>query len=231
MDAEFTQHVARSFPLHLRAASGFTLIEVLIAMAITAVVSVLAYGGLSSAMNAVDQLRVNRDRSYEINRAWMIISRDLRQFAPRPVRDEFGEVEAAFTGGELARFELSFTRAGWHNPSGYPRSTLQRVNYRVEDDGLWRDSYPVLDRSGDTEPTSVLLLAEVESMDLAFLGSLEALRQRDDEGLDTASWPETWAPEVGTSGRDLRPPLAMQITLQLYDWGEMRRLYVLSDEE
>ena len=209
-------------------AGGFSLIEVLIAMAITAFVSMVAYSGISSVTNGMESLRANADRVYDVNRAWMIISRDLRQFVERPVRDEFGVAEPAFVGGEEARFELSFTRTGWHNPNRYPRSHLQRVNYRLEDEALWRDSYVVLDRAGNTEPRSVKLLDNVEEMELAFLGSIEQLaNRRDEEGLETDNWPENWVAQVGTPGDALAPPAALEITLLLGDWGEMKRLYAL----
>ncbi len=209
--------------------AGFTLVEVLIALAITAFVSMIAYTGLSTVMTGVERLRENTDRIYEINRAFMILSRDLRQFTARPVRDEFGEIEPAFTGGELARFALSFTRTGWHNPNNYPRSTLQRVNYRLEEEALWRDTYSVLDRAADTEPQSVLLLDGVESMELVFLGSLEGLQvQPGSATLDTRNWVENWVSDgSGLQGPELLPPVAVQITLQLTGWGEMRRLYAL----
>jgi len=208
--------------------AGFTLVEVLIALAITAFVSMMAYTGLSTVMTGVERLRENTDRIYEINRAFMILSRDLRQFTARPVRDEFGELEPAFTGGELARFALSFTRSGWHNPNNYPRSTLQRVNYRLEDEELWRDTYPVLDRTADTEPQSALLLDGVESMELAFLGSLEGLQvQPGSATLDTRNWVDNWVGDSSVQGVELLPPAAVEIVLQLKGWGEMRRLYAL----
>ncbi len=144
------------------AAAGFTLIEVLIALAITAFIAAIAYSSLSTALQAVETTRATAQRSYEVNRAWMIISRDLRQFVARPVRDEFGQVEPAITGGTAARFPLSFTRTGWHNPNDSQRSNLQRVNYRVEDGALWRDAYTVLDRAPDTAPRQVRLLEGVE---------------------------------------------------------------------
>ena len=207
---------------------GFTLIEVLIALSITAFVSMIAYTSLSTVLTGVERLRENTDRIYEINRAFMILSRDLRQFVNRPVRDEFGEVEPAFSGGILARFALSFTRSGWHNPQGYPRSNLQRVNYRLEDDALWRDTYAVLDRAGNTEPNSVLLLDGVDDMQLAFLGSLQAL-QTGSHGaaLDTTDWVESWVPDSSVPGQELAPPVAVEIILQLQNWGEIRRLYAL----
>ena len=150
------------FRTHNRATSGFTLIEVLIALAITAFVSVVAYTSISAALAGVESLRENAGRTYDINRTWMIISRDLRQLVQRPVRDEFGQEEPILAGGDLARFPLSFTRTGWHNPNRYPRSHMQRVNYRLEDEALWRDSYPVLDRAANTEPQTVKLLEGVE---------------------------------------------------------------------
>jgi general secretion pathway protein J len=208
--------------------NGFTLVEVLIALAITAFVSVIAYTSLSTVMTGVESLQENTDRIYEVNRAFMILSRDLRQLSSRGVRDEFGELEPAFVGGELARFNLSFTRGGWHNPVGHPRSTLQRVNYRLEDEALWRDAYPVLDRAADTEPSSVRLLDGVEELQLAFLGSLEALQIETGGGsIDTSNWQENWVPDSGLPGTQLAPPAALEITVRLKGWGEIRRLYAL----
>lgn len=211
-----------------RATTGFTLVEVLIALGITAFVSVIAYTSLSAVLSGAERLRENTDRSYEINRAFMILSRDLRQFVDRPVRDEFGEREPGLTGGLLARFPLSFTRTGWHNPNGYPRSNLQRVNYRLEDDALWRDSYTVLDRAASTEPTSVLLLEGVEEMQLRFMAGLDQL-QVSNRGLniDTSDWTENWVADTSAPSASLAPPTAVEIMLQLDDWEEIRRLYAL----
>jgi general secretion pathway protein J len=208
--------------------TGFTLVEVLIALAITAFVSVIAYTSLSTVMTGVESLQENTDRIYEINRAFTILSRDLRQLSPRGVRDEYGELEPAFVGGELARFNLSFTRGGWHNPLGHPRSTLQRVNYRLEDEALWRDAYPVLDRVADSEPSSVQLLDGVEELRLAFLGSLEALQiQTGGASIDTSNWQDNWVPDSGVLQNQLPPPAALEITVRLTGWGEIRRLYAL----
>jgi general secretion pathway protein J len=207
---------------------GFTLVEVLIALAITAFVSTIAYASLSTVMIGVESTREAANRTNELNRAWMIISRDLRQFAARPVRDEFGELEPAMAGGSAARFLLSFTRAGWHNPVGQQRSTLQRVNYLLEDEALWRESYPVLDRAGDTEPSRVKLLEGIEYLDLAFLASLESVETNDDQkSLDTSAWAENWVADISNPDIELSPPVAIEIRMQLKDFGEIRRLYEL----
>tara|TARA_B110000503_G_scaffold13903_1_gene18986 strand:+ start:109489 stop:110190 length:702 start_codon:yes stop_codon:yes gene_type:complete len=215
-------------PMTSKRLAGFTLIEVLIAMAITAFVSMISYTSLSTVMSGVESLRENTDRIYEVNRALMIISRDLRQFANRPIRDEFGEVEPAMTGGMLARFMLSFTRTGWHNPNDHPRSNLQRINYRLEEGGLWRDSYPILDRAADTEPKTVLLLDAVDDLQLTFLPSLDALQvETGGSSVDTTNWSENWVTDSSVPGEEKAPPVAIEMTLQLEDWGEVRRLYAL----
>lgn len=207
--------------------AGFTLIEVLIALAITAFVSAIAYTSLSTVIAGVESTREVSQRTYEVNRAWMIITRDIRHFVARPVRDEFGELEPAMSGGPAARFPLSFTRAGWHNPRAQLRSHLQRVNYRIEDETLWRDAYPVLDRAGDTEPVSARLLEGVEYMDLGFLDSLERAQGGDSATLDTRQWPESWVVDSSDPGATLAPPIALELRLQLVDWGSMRRVYEL----
>ena len=207
---------------------GFTLIEVLIAIAITAVVAALAYTSLSTVISGVESSRAAAERTYEINRAFMLLSRDLRQFVDRPVRDEFGDTEPAMLGGMAARYALSFTRSGWHNPNTLPRSNLQRVNYLLEDDALWRESYAVLDRAGDTEGARVRLLDGVESLELAFLGSIDQLRLGRGLAVDTRQWPGTWVVDTSDPDSALAPPGALEITLRLADWGEVRRLYALS---
>jgi len=207
---------------------GFTLVEVLIALGITAFVSAIAYTGLSTVITGVESTRETMRRTVEVNRAWMILSRDLRQFVPRPVRDEFGEEEPALWGGPAARFPLALTRAGWHNPIGHPRSNLQRVIYRIEDNTLWRDTYTVLDRAGDSEPQEVSLLDGVENFELGFLAGLDAVEAAgDSSNLDTRNWSENWVPDTSVAGQGLNPPLAVEVRLQLEDWGEMRRLYAL----
>ena len=208
--------------------AGFTLIEVLIALAITAFVATIAYNSLSTVLAGVESARQTAQRSYEINRAWMIISRDLRQFVPRPVRDEFGDTEPAMLGGRAARYALAFTRAGWFNPNEVARSELQRVDYRVEDNALWRDSYTVLDGAPDTQAQSVKLLDNVESLDTAFLGALSEVRPGDDGvALETRNWSENWVADTSTPDASLPPPVAVELRLYLEDWGEMRRLYAL----
>lgn len=207
--------------------SGFTLLEVLIAMAITAFVSVLSYQTLSTALAGIESARTESERLHEINRAFTVLSRDVRQMTNRPVRDEFGQMASAVSGGELARDPLRLTRSGWHNSTGAPRSTLQRVAYRLEEDKLLRLSYPVLDRTTAIEPTETVLIDGVEVFELRFLPSVNALEVDRNQVIDRRFWQENWVADVGFTDKIIDPPAAIEVRVILSDWGELERLYVM----
>ena len=207
--------------------SGFTLVEVLMAMAITVFVSVLSYQTLSTALAGIESARIESERLHEINRAFTVLSRDVRQMTNRPVRDEFGQMASAVSGGELARDPLRLTRSGWHNSTGAPRSTLQRVAYRLEEDKLLRLSYPVLDRTTAIEPTETVLIDGVEVFELRFLPSVNALEVDRNQVIDRRFWQENWVADVGFTDKIIDPPAAIEVRVILSDWGELERLYVM----
>ncbi len=206
---------------------GFTLLEVLIAMAITAFVAITGYTTLSTVMVGVEGERSEAERLHEVNRALMLISRDIRQFVNRPVRDEFGQLESSITGGELAREMLSLTRAGWHNTVSAPRSALQRVSYRLEDGRLQRLTWPVLDRSSAIDPQVVDILSGVEFFELLFLPDLAQLNIGRGVDIDRRQWQSDWIANVATPEATIDPPVALELILSLDDWGEVHRIYAL----
>ena len=205
---------------------GFTLIEVLIALAITALVATLSFASLSAVLSSVESLRDRGGRIAEINRAWRLISRDIRYVIARPVRDEYGRAESALWGGAASDNSLSFTRGGWYNPNRQLRSSLQRVRYVREDDELWRESFVVLDRVGTTEPQRALLLDGVVEFEMAFLSPQLPLRG---EPLDTGDWQDNWGVNASAIGL-VAPPQALELRLTLDDWGEVRWLYELPQQ-
>ena len=203
-------------------ASGFTLLEVLIAMAITAIIAALSFASIDQAMNSVEGLRRQGERVSELNRAWGLLTRDLHHFVSREVRNEFGGVDAPLMGGEIANSSLMFTRTGWHNTIGRVRSNMQRVRYILEDTTLYREYWLVLDRTSESEPLRVAVLEDVESIEFRFLPASFAVGPRE---FETDDWPEAWA--VGGTGNGTGVPEAVEIRLTLEDWGEVRWLYEL----
>lgn len=210
--------------------AGFTLIEVLIAMAITALIAAASYTGISNVLTGSEQLRSNGERTRDIGRALRLIERDLRQVVDRPVRDEFGAWQPALSGGPLALYSLSVTRAGWFNTLQRPRSDLQRVHYYLEDGDLWRAYNTTLDRAVDAGVQRVMLLEDVDALELRFLASLETLQADRDLVIDTRDWALNWVAEPGAAPGALPPlPAALELRLELADLGELRSLYELPE--
>ena len=208
-------------------ARGFTLVEVLIAMAITTLISVVAYTGLSSALSGAESLRSASGRAHDINQTLAMLSRDLRQVVNRPVVDEFGQVVPALMGGEMAREPLALTRAGWHNSTAAPRSTLQRVRWWLEDERLWRGYFPVLDRTAGTEPVETAILEGVERFELRFLPTLSAVESDRNDVIDRRNWRDSWIADLSQPGQMPSPPAAVEVLMEVAGLGELRRTYVL----
>ncbi len=192
---------------------GFTLLELLVAMAIFAVVGVMAFGGLIAVLNQQELAEAQADRWREVHSGMRVLTRDLQQLHPRPVRDALGDRhEAAVRALPGDGYALQLTRGGWTNPSGLPRATLQRVAYRIEDDRLVREYWPVLDRTLQTEPVVVDLFDGVDSLELRLL---------DWRGQWQTQWPP---PDVPPEAALHLAPRAVELTFELQDMGRITRL-------
>ena len=193
--------------------NGFTLIEVLVALAVFGVLSVMAYMALGQTLSNADMLGERMERLEAIQRAVRFLDSDLMQAAPRPVRGLLGDgYEPAIRSSFASEYALEVTHGGWTNPAGLPRGTLQRSAYRIEDGELIRYHWRVLDRTINNEPIETVLLDGVESIVFRYLTS-------DGEGSE--QWPPANVP--GPGGFRLRPR-GVEIVLTLTDEGEIRRL-------
>ncbi len=195
--------------------NGFTLLEILVAIAIFAVLGLAASQLLGQVLRADEASRARSERLGEVQRAMGILERDALQVVARPVRDELGESLPAVSGG--VRSMLEFTRAGWRNPTGVPRSELQRVAYVVENEELLRFYWPVLDRAEGSEPLRQVLLRDVEQAEVEFIAANGEARQ---------FWPQEGDP-ADAAGAAL--PRALRIRLVVAPWGEIERLFLLPD--
>jgi general secretion pathway protein J len=191
-------------------ARGFTLLEVLIAVAIFAVVGVMAYGGLQAVLTQQVIARENADRFREIQFAVQQLSRDFYQIQPRPVREELGDGErGAVLADARNRYPIEFTRGGWSNPLGQPRAAVQRVAYELDDDRLLRLHWFVPDRTLAEEPIEREILSGVREFRMRFFSA--------------GNWGDEWPPAL--SGQDPAiVPTAIEFIIELEDWGEIRRL-------
>ena len=72
-------------------------------------------------------------------------------------------------------------------------------------------------------PQRARLLEGVLSFDMAFLGADIPLRG---DTIDTDDWPDNWGVNASSSVL-VDPPEALEVRLELEDWGEVRWLYDL----
>jgi general secretion pathway protein J len=194
-------------------ARGFTLLEVLVAIAIFAFVGVMALSGYTQLQKQTEYQQLRLERIREVQRAVQILAQDLTQIEPRPIREPIGDQRVpAVLAGESVEYKLEFTRSGWMNTAGLPRPTLQRVGYRLDQDGLWRDYWRSLDRTQASEPVRVRLLSGVQSVTFRFLAPSQ-------------EWLDRW-PQPGGNPAEIERlrPAAVEVTLELEDWGTIRRL-------
>ncbi len=194
-------------------ARGFTLIEVLVAMAVFGVLTILAYMALGQTLNNAEQLTERMERLQAIQRTMRYLSNDLAAASPRPVRSELGDTYLPAVMVSAANdFALAVTHGGWNNPAGLPRSTQQRSVYLLEDDKLFRVYYTVLDATYSNDAISTQILDGVESLEFRLV---------QDSGETSTQWPPLNA--QGASGQRLRPR-AVEIVLTLEGEGEIRRI-------
>ncbi|CED58304.1 general secretion pathway protein J [Moritella viscosa] len=196
---------------HTMKKSGFTLIEMMIAIAIFALLSLGAYQVLQGVLRS-DEISKNHGNALkQLQRAMVIVERDFQQMNARNNRSDDELTAMPLQAGKFM-FDsdddgIAFVRSGWRNPlSQLPRSSLQRVMYRVKDAHLERLSYVYLDPTIGEEPKRQLILENVESLTFEFYHENK--------------WSETWTNKTAL-------PEGVKMTLTLKGFGEIQRLFLL----
>jgi general secretion pathway protein J len=233
--------------------SGFTLIELIVALFITAIIFAVGYGSINQALRNHEQLKEHQARLSEVQSAVRVMVQDFSELAPRPIRDQLGQnwlacitTQSTTTQADVTSDSdssapdssspdsapaesdtdtddtddsntpddggpdlVAFTRAGWANPAGIQRPTLERVSYRFAKGILRRMHWAVLDDIEGSQPVRRDLLRHVKSVTFLFMN-------------DSRQWVAQW-PATGSNALRTRP-FAVQITLELEDWGQIVRI-------
>ncbi|MBD9355729.1 type II secretion system minor pseudopilin GspJ [Methylomonas albis] len=186
---------------------GFTLLEILIAMAVFAIMAAMAYAGLSAVLDARAGTEKRSDSIAELQQTMYLLNEDLAQALPRSIRDEFGSEQSAFSGGNGEEL-LTLTRSvpDWSQLSMH--SQLQRISYRLENGVLYRQVWTVLDRTQQTQFHRKKLL-NVTALELRFYGGDE------------------WHPHWSAEGAGM--PGAVEANFSLAGLGDIRRLFLVRE--
>lgn len=197
----------------VKANSGFTFIEMLLAAAIFALVGLASVAILGSVTQSDELSQQASERLIQLQRTMLMLERDFMQISVRHVRID-GEAPQKFRlFGEQFLLDseghgVSFTRQGWRNPGMIlPRSEIQTVAYRLQEGNLQRlfTLYP--DAVTGTEPKIQLLQSNLTGFEVHYLQGEE--------------WQERW--------QDANFPAAVRITLIDENLGRLERIFMLPD--
>jgi len=199
---------------NLKEHKGFTLLEVLIAIAIFSIISLSSFTIFDSVLKGDEIAKQRSERQNELQRAFLIIERDITQISRRSIRLN-GEAPLeqliqsssdSFASEEQA---IAFVRHGWTNPGLLlPRSDMQAVAYRLTEETLQRLHFNFVDSVVGEEPKVRPLISDVT--ELAF------------EYYDGKEWQETWSEKT--------LPLAIAIEVDTKDYGIIRRQFLVAGD-
>lgn len=197
---------------------GFTLLEVLVAAAIFALVAVAAFALQTQAIVARDAIVTRTDRLSQLQRGFDGLQRELLQAVMRSGRDSFGDRQPAFKAengsGQLGSY-FEFTQDGWRNPTGRPRSSLRHRLYRYNEGRIERLSWSSLDQAAREQPQVTVLMDKVKSLNLRFFA---------DKQWQDRSWPA----QARTGSNDtVALPQLLEMTIDFDDIGKIRRVFAI----
>ncbi len=132
-----------------RRQKGFTLLEMVVAIGLSAMVAAMAYQSFDGASRNSERTRELLDGVNKLDKAWQLIGQDMRNIVPidpqipnQAKQLRFEAASQKTKGKDTFQVIMFFARRGWVNPLGRVRSDLQQVNYRVAEGKLWRDYLP-----------------------------------------------------------------------------------------
>ncbi|KXF82535.1 type II secretion system protein GspJ [Enterovibrio coralii] len=202
-------------PTNVKRTKGFTLIEVLLALAIFAMVGLGVQQVFSGVLNSNEQTQEAGDSLKTLQRALIIMDSDFRQMMARQYRNGGEEAEEKLLefGDDLLDSEsqgIRFVRGGWVNPQQlFPRGEVVKVGYRIQDDTLERIRWMYADDSSAVEPAVMPVMDGVKDISFEVLGE--------------DSWTKNWdAP--------MQMPKALRVKLDTERYGELTRVYILPEQ-
>ncbi|WP_445115859.1 type II secretion system minor pseudopilin GspJ [Acinetobacter sp. WZC-1] len=157
---------------------GFTLVELLVAIAIFAVLSALGWKVLDYLIKTKERNSMHEESLGQLQEAYQQIQRDTLQMMPMTANTN-GEIQPALV---LEDQRLIFSKAGVTDPLKQGLSPYERVEYQynAQDKKIYRLKYSHLNTGSTEQPLSSVLLTDVDQYQIMALNPGELPR-----------WPET----------------------------------------
>jgi len=145
---------------------GFTLVEMVVSIAIFAIISVAIYATIARFMEMNVELKQRTDQMSRLNVLFMLLERDIHNYIDRPVRGAYGGALPAYQSyaeskDQTLLFEMTIATPSYQQTDS---ASLSRVGWLFRDNSIVRQSWDVLDRAQDSEPHEELLLDGVEDI-------------------------------------------------------------------
>lgn len=194
---------------------GFTLIELVVAMAIFAVLTLSGWQVFNNLIKVRERTTIKAEQIAAIQETYEQLSRDFAQAIPRPAAIG-NTVEPAFL---LQNNVFHLTKVGVIDPLQQGISPLERVYYSVEQEQLIRHAVAQVDQNGNLVPTKTVLLNHVTDWTVSAL----------DSGTNTV-WPVNNSTSATATGQtavgSTTLPTAVQLTLKV-NGQSLRWLFAL----
>jgi general secretion pathway protein J len=187
------------------APAGMTLIEMLVALAIFAVLGTMGYRAASTAMDSRQRVAAELQRWRDIANLVQIVETDLSQYVERPGATAAGA--AAANGIVLASVDGSSQFSFLKLDGG--GGSVRRRGYRLDGQRVLQLRWPGTEAVSSAEPHVVL--DNVTALRCAVIGV---------DGQRYVDWPPR------TAGLTMKPA-AVDMELELPDVGTIRRLVAL----
>lgn len=148
--------------------AGFTLMELLVSLAIFAILSLLVAAALHHSLFAYQKIKDDSAQLSRLAMAEQLMRRDFAEIQPRPVITLNGERFSAIRQPDNQSVEI--TTASRDNPGGlFNRSSLQRIRYAHSDHQLIRTTWPTLDGYAENEGEKEVLIDHIEDLHIYFI--------------------------------------------------------------
>ena len=181
---------------------GFTLIELVVAMAIFAVLTLSGWQVFNNLIKVRERTTIKAEQISVIQETYLQLSRDFTQLIPRPAAIG-SSVEPAFL---LQNNVFHLTKTGVIDPLQQGVSPLERVYYSVEQEQLIRHAVTQVDQDGNQVPTNTVLLNHVTDWTVSALDSSANMTWPINNGTPTTATAQT-------SAGDTSLPKAIEIKL------------------